>query len=247
MHIPDGYLSPASCGVLYAVVVPLWVYASGKVKTVLHTEGVGLMALGAAFAFIVMMFNLPLPGGTTGHITGGALLAIVLGPWLASIALSICLAIQALVFGDGGLSTLGANVLNMAFVMTGTASLVYSVPLWRGATGKKLFLKAGLAAYFATVLSSLFTAVELGLQPLIAHTASGTPLYCPYPLNVTVPVMLFSHVFFIGIVEGVVTGVIVLYLRRTMPEVFIGGFAGVSQKEETRTEKTGPTRGKTEP
>jgi cobalt/nickel transport system permease protein len=223
MHIPDGYLSPATCGVLYAVSVPLWAVAARKVRDFLRSEGVGLLALGAAFSFVVMMFNIPLPGGTTGHVTGGALLTLVLGPWIASISLSICLVIQALVFGDGGLSTLGANVLNIAFITTFTAHLVNTLPVGRKAEGKKLFVKAGVAGYLSVVVASLFVGIELGLQPIIAHTPAGEPLYCPYPLHVTVPVMLLSHLLFIGIIEGAVTGAIVLYLKKTMPELFLPG------------------------
>ena len=75
------------------------------------------MAMAAAFSFVIMMFNIPLPGGTSAHAVGGTLLAVVLGPWAACICVTIALVIQALLFGDGGVWTFGANCFNMAFVM----------------------------------------------------------------------------------------------------------------------------------
>ena len=91
MHIPDGYLSPSTCAVTFAMAAPFWYVASRKVKTQLHTKLVPLMAVVSAFSFVVMMFNLPLPGGTTGHAVGLAIAAIVLGPWAAVLAISIAL------------------------------------------------------------------------------------------------------------------------------------------------------------
>ena len=110
MHIPDGYLSPATCGTLYAVSVPFWYLAVSRVRKVLTHRTVPVLALFAAFSFVLMMFNIPLPGGTTAHAIGGTLLAIVLGPWAAVLGISVVLGIQALFFGDGGLITLGCQL-----------------------------------------------------------------------------------------------------------------------------------------
>jgi len=101
MHIPDGYLGPATSGVFYAVMAPLWVAASRIVKKTLKARQVPLLAIGAAFSFVIMMFNVPIPGGSTGHAVGGVLVAILLGPWAAMIAITVALVIQALLFGDG--------------------------------------------------------------------------------------------------------------------------------------------------
>src|SRR6187402_790864 len=114
MHIPDGYLSPATCATLYAGAVPFWWYAFRRMRLALHTRIVPLLSVFAAFSFIVMMFNLPLPGGTTGHAVGVTIASIVLGPWGSIVAVSIALAIQALLFGDGGITAYGANCFNMA-------------------------------------------------------------------------------------------------------------------------------------
>src|SRR4051812_4610093 len=116
MHIPDGYLSPSTCAVLYAGAAAAWYSALRRVKRVLTGRMIPLISVFAAFAFVIMMFNLPLPGGTTGHALGVTIAVIVLGPSGALLALSIAIAIQALFFGDGGISTLGANCFNMAVV-----------------------------------------------------------------------------------------------------------------------------------
>ena len=117
MHIPDGYLSPGTCAVFYGVMAPVWYLASKKMEKAFALKGLPLMALGAAFTFVIQMFNFPIPGGSSGHIAGGAILGIVLGPWAAIIAMSLTLGLQALLFGDGGLLAFGANCFNMALVM----------------------------------------------------------------------------------------------------------------------------------
>src|ERR1700758_4634832 len=125
MHIPDGYLSPSTCATLYAFSAAGWYSALRKTKRAFATRTIPLISVFAAFSFVVMMFNIPLPGGTTGHALGIGVAAIVLGPWGSILALSIALAIQALFFGDGGLTTLGANCFNMAVVGSFTAYGVY--------------------------------------------------------------------------------------------------------------------------
>jgi len=89
MHIPDGYLGPATCGVFYAVMLPIWTAASRIVKRTLKIRQVPLLAIGAAFSFVIMMFNVPIPGGSTGHAVGGVLIAILLGPWAACVAITV--------------------------------------------------------------------------------------------------------------------------------------------------------------
>src|SRR5919205_1167101 len=104
MHIPDGYLSPSTCVALYAAATPFWYVALQKVKRLMHTRLVPFLSVFAAFSFVVMMFNLPLPGGTTGHAVGMGIATIVLGPWASIIAISVALLIQAIFFGDGGIT-----------------------------------------------------------------------------------------------------------------------------------------------
>jgi cobalt/nickel transport system permease protein len=215
MHIPDGYLGPASCGFFYAAMIPIWAAASNIVKKTLKARQVPMLAIGAAFSFVIMMFNLPIPGGSTGHAVGGVLVAIILGPWAACIALTVALVVQALLFGDGGITAIGANCFNMAFVLPFAGYYIYRL-LSRNAaaaSGRRV-IAAGISGYIALNLAALATGVEFGLQPLLHHTYNGQSLYCPYGLNVAVPVMAGEHLLIFGWVEAVVTALAVKYLQK---------------------------------
>lgn len=215
MHIPDGYLSPASCALMYVAATPFWYRASQKVKRVLTAKMVPLMALFAAFSFVIMMFNVPLPGGTTGHAVGSTLVAIILGPWAAVIAVSVALAIQALFFGDGGILAFGANSFNMAVVMPLVGYYIYRWISGRSElTSLRRPIGAAVAGYVALSIAALFTAIEFGLQPYLFKAADGTPLYAPYGLSVAIPAMMGPHLLVASVVEALVTGSIVAYLQR---------------------------------
>ncbi len=125
MHIPDNYLSPQTDAVMAVAMVPVWVHCIKKVRATLDREHMAFLGICAAFSFLLMMFNVPLPGGTTGHAVGGALIALLLGPEAATIAVSVALALQALLFGDGGILSFGANCFNMAFVLPFVAAIVF--------------------------------------------------------------------------------------------------------------------------
>jgi cobalt/nickel transport system permease protein len=216
VHIPDGYLSPSTCAALYAGAAPFWWVALRRLKRTLHTRLVPRISLFAAFSFVVMMFNLPLPGGTTGHATGVALADIVLGPSAAILAVSTALVIQAFFFADGGITALGANCFNIAIVGSLVAFLVYRAVSGRAPIGaSRRVVAAGLAGYAAINIAALVTAVEFGIQPLLFHDASGAPLYCPYPLGVAVPAMMLGHLSIAGIAELVLTGGVVAFIQRT--------------------------------
>ncbi len=218
MHIPDGYLSPGTCAALYAGAAPFWWVALRRLKRVLDARVVPRLSLIAAFSFVVMMFNIPLPGGTTGHAVGAALAAIVLGPSASILAVSTALAIQAFFFGDGGITALGANCFNIAIVGSLVAYPVYRAIAGRAALeSPRRVVAAGLSGYAAINASALCAAVEFGLQPMFFHDASGAPLYCPYPLGVAVPVMMLGHLTIAGIAEFVLTGGVVAFLQRTDP------------------------------
>jgi cobalt/nickel transport system permease protein len=216
VHIPDGYLSPSTCAALYAGAAPFWWVALRRLRKSLHTRLVPRLSLFAAFSFVVMMFNLPLPGGTTGHAVGVALATIVLGPSASILAISTALVIQAFFFGDGGITALGANCFNMAIV----GSLV-AFPVYRAVAGRaplesaRRVVAAGLAGYVAINASALLTALEFGIQPLLFRDASGAPLYCPYPISIAVPAMMLGHLTIAGIAELVLTGGVVAFLQRT--------------------------------
>ncbi len=218
MHIPDGYLSPSTCAVAFAAAAPFWYVAVKRVKRVLHSKVVPLLAVVSAFSFVVMMFNLPIPGGTTAHAVGMAVAAIVLGPSAAILAISIALAIQALFFGDGGILAFGANAFNMAIVGTLTAWFSYRLISGDAPVGSlRRVVAAAIAGYLAINAAALVTALEFGIQPALFHDASGAPLYAPYPLAIAIPAMMFAHLTIAGAAEAIVTGGIVAYLQRSNP------------------------------
>src|SRR5208283_1708204 len=178
MHIPDGYLSPSTCAVLYAGASVGWYGASRRIRQSLSTRMVPLISVFAAFAFVVMMFNLPLPGGTTGHAVGVTIAAVVLGPSGAILAISIALAIQALFFGDGGITALGANCFNMAIVGSLIAYATYRVISGRvPIESPRRVFAAALAGYVSINVTALLAAIELGIQPILFRDSSGAPLY----------------------------------------------------------------------
>lgn len=220
MHIPDGYLGPGTCGFFYAIMLPIWLAASRIVKKTLKAKQVPLLAIGAAFSFVIMMFNIPIPGGSTGHATGGVLAAILLGPWAACIAITVALVIQALLFGDGGITALGANCFNMAFILPFSGYYIYKITCYRApvGSGRRIFA-SGLAGYIGINLAALFTGIEFGLQPLLHHTAGGQAIYCPYGLNIAVSTMLGEHLLAFGWVEALVTALVVKFLQKQSPEL----------------------------
>ena len=217
MHIPDGYLSPQTYVPLYGVSTVLWVYGARKIKVSLSTKEAPYIAMAAAFSFLIQMFNIPVPGGTTGHAVGSGVIALLMGPWTALMATSVALVIQALVFGDGGVTALGANCFNMAFVMPfATYSLFKLLTRWFKSK-RGMLMAAFFSAYAGLTLSALCTAVEFGIQPLLAHSPDGTPLYAPYSLSVAVPAMLLGHLFLFSPVEGIVTALLLKYFLKHEP------------------------------
>ena len=220
MHIPDGYLSPVTCAILYAASAPFWAIALNRVKRLLNTRFVPLLSVFAAFSFVIMMFNIPLPGGTTGHAIGVGIATIVLGSWGSMLAVSVALLIQALFFGDGGITAFGANAFNMAIVGSLVANAVYRVIANRAEiTSSRRVVAAALAGYAAINAAAFCASVEFGIQPMLFHDAAGAPLYAPYPLSISIPAMMLGHVTFAGIAELIVAGGVVAYLQRNDPSL----------------------------
>jgi cobalt/nickel transport system permease protein len=220
MHIPDGYLSPLASAAMFAIMIPFWYFGLKKLREKSNARSAPLIALLAAFSFIIMMFNVPLPGGTTGHAVGGALIAIILGPEVAVITVSIALIIQAFFFGDGGILAIGANCFNMAVVLPYVGYAVF-----QAIAGKQPIESARRAVgafaggYIGLTVSAFFAGLEFGLQPVLFHASDGTPLYAPFPLSVAIPAMVIPHMLVASVVEGLVTSLIIAYLQRANPNV----------------------------
>ena len=210
MHIPDGYISPKTFVPAYLIFIPLVSYAYKKVRDVLDEQTLPLISSLAALSFVIMMFNIPVPGGTSGHAIGAAVMAILFGPWVGFLSISIVLLIQALIFGDGGITTYAINALSMGFIASFTAYYTYRL------LGTKVNEKVNyfLSGWLSIVLASLFVAVILGIQPAIASDAAGNPLYFPFGLKISVPALAGAHMLFFGVAEGLFTSIILNYIKK---------------------------------
>lgn len=227
MHIPDGMLSPSTCAVTGAIMLPVWAVAARRAQRALQTRQVPLLAALAAFSFTVMMFNVPVIGGTTTHAVGGTLLAITLGPWAAAIGVTVALAIQALLFADGGILSFGANCLSMAFVGPFVGYAVYRAAAGRSQTvSRRRILASGVGAYLGLNASALVVAFLLGIQPHLFRAADGKPLYFPLDLSRTIPAMMTAHLLVAGVLEGAITAAGYAYLTRAQRSLLEGAAVG---------------------
>jgi cobalt/nickel transport system permease protein len=218
LHIPDGYLAPAVSLGLAVVTVPVWGVATQKVKKVLNNRTVPLLAIFSAFSFTIMMFNVPVPGGTTAHGVGGTLIAVVLGPWAACIAVSTALILQALFFGDGGVLAIFANCLNMAIILPFVGYGTYRLLAAGSPTlSTRRAVAAGIGSYVGITVAAFAVGVELGIEPIF-FSQNGHALYSPYGLSEAIPAMVAAHAFGASIVEALITGLGVAYLQQRHPE-----------------------------
>ena len=236
MHIPENYLSPSTCGIFTIGMVPIWTHAIKRTRETVPGDKVTSLGVAAAFCFVAMMFNIPIPGGTTGHAVCGTLVAILFGPWPATLALSIALAIQAVFFGDGGILALGTNCFNVAFVLPHAGYAVYSL-ISRHVRGEKGdVLGAAIGSYVGINAAALCAALEFGVQPLLFTDAAGNALYCPYPISISVPAMMAGHLTVWGVAEATFTVGILTYLRKVAPGfgISLSGEAKASQRRESR-------------
>jgi len=208
MHIPDGYLSPAIVAVSYAVMIPLWAYGFKKLKEKLNEKTLPLLGALSALSFVIMMFNVPVPGGTSGHAIGTALIAIMFDPWISFISVSFVLLIQAIIFGDGGISTWAVNSFDMAFIAAFVGYYVFK--FFKDKTKFAPFL----AGYISINVAALSDAIILGIQPIFWHSANGHPLYFPFGLNISIPAMMFGHLLIFGVIEGVFTQIVYSFLKK---------------------------------
>ncbi|WP_457626651.1 cobalt transporter CbiM [Persephonella sp.] len=210
MHIPDGYLSPLTYIPSYAVQIPLFIYGIKKLKNLLDEKTLPLISSLTALSFIVMMINIPIPGGTSGHAIGAAAISILTNPWIGFVSLSLVLLIQAVVFGDGGITAWAVNSLSIGFGASFAGYYIYRM-FSKINKGFALFF----SGWFSIVFSSFLVALFLGIQPLIAHSPDGKPLFFPFGLEITIPALVFSHMLYFGVVEGIYTLVVVKFIQKT--------------------------------
>ncbi|KZL90864.1 cobalt transporter CbiM [Clostridium magnum] len=222
MHIPDNYLSPSTCAVMGAVMLPVWARAVKKVKEEVSKRKMPILGVCAAFSFLIMMFNVPVPGGTTAHAVGAVLTAILIGPYAATISVTIALLIQALFFGDGGILALAANCFNMAFVMPFLGYFVYEFIKSKVRSDRGEYIAVFIGGYVGILAAAFCTAVEFGIQPLLFKDGAGAAIYCPYDLSVSIPAMILPHLL-IGLLEGAVTAGVYGYIRKMVPGVIYEG------------------------
>lgn len=208
MHIPDGFLSPQTYLPAYAVCAGLWWTGMVRLRATLDEETLPYIAVLTALSFVLMMVAIPLPGGTTAHAAGIALLAVNFGVWMAFLAVSLVLAMQALLFGDGGITALAVNALAMGF-----AGSLSAWATWRLLRPVNEVAALVLAGWISVVLPALLVALALGIQPAIAHDASGKPLFFPFGLAITLPAVLIPHAL-LGVGEGMLTWLGYRYLTR---------------------------------
>ena len=206
MHIPDGFLNTATSVAAWAASAGSLGYAVRRVRRELDERQIPLLGVTAAFIFAAQMINFTVIGGTSGHLLGGALAAILLGPWAGMLVLTSVLAVQALLFQDGGLLALGANVLNMAVVGVLLGWVVYS-GLRRLLGGKTwgMMVSGFAAAWISVVSASILAAAELAV--------SGTS-----PWGLVMPAMGAVHAL-IGVGEGLITVAVLAFLRSTRPDL----------------------------
>lgn len=206
-----------------AAMVPVWAVSIKKVKKEVTKTKMPQLGIFAALSFLMMMFNVPLPGGTTGHAVGGTLIAILMGPYAACISVSVGLMVQALLFGDGGILSFGANCFNMAFVLPFVGYYIYKFIKERTNSKSGEYTGIVLGAYFGIVVASLCAAVEFGIQPLLFKDAAGQALYCPYSLSVSIPAMVIPHLAVAGPVEVLFTLLIVSFVKKVSPDMIAEG------------------------
>ena len=202
MHIPDGFIPLAQCAIYYVILI-IALYFSGKwARANLDEKRIPLLAVLAAGIFAIMSMNMPIPFGTSGHMVGGALVAIVfMAPEAAILVFTAVLLIQALFFGDGGITALGSNVLNMAIV--GGFVGLYTFKGLKDIIGK--YPSIFVAAWLATLVAAVVAAIEMAI--------AGT-----FPLNIGIASMALYHAF-IGVIEGVLTVIVIYALEKFRPDL----------------------------
>ncbi len=208
MHIPDGFLAANTW-------VPAWLISIGgvgyslkKVSELFKEKMVPLMGVMAAFIFAAQMLNFPVIGGTSGHLLGGVLAAVLLGPYGGAIAITIVLVVQSLIFQDGGLTALGANIINMSFLGTIGGYMVYNLIRKVAGGNKGILVGAAAAAWVSVILASIGCSIELVLSDVL-------------PMGTVLPAMVGVHAL-IGIGEALITYLVLSFVLKVRPDLIYG-------------------------
>ncbi len=220
MHIPDGFINLPTAATTGVVSAGGLAYSLRQVAKEMGDKLVPLMGVMGAFIFAAQMLNFPIAGGTSGHLIGAALAAILLGPWAAMIVMSCVLIIQCLVFQDGGLVALGANIFNMGIVAPFSAYYLYrGMTALLGQNRRGMLVGGFIAAWASVFLASIFCAIEL--------VVSGTS-----PASVALPAMAGIHAL-IGLVEGLITTAVLAFVMAVRPDL-VGMHATSSSNQEAQ-------------
>ncbi len=225
MHIPDGYLTPEIIVPTFIIAVIFLIISLKKIK--LSEQQVPMMGLLTALFFAAMMMNYPVVGGTTAHLLGGAAIGLILGPFAGCISITVILVLQAFLFGDGGLTTLGANMVNMAIIGVFVPCAIFLVmnKVLKIKSKTTLFAAVFVSAFFGDLLAAVAAGTELGLSQNIIT----------YGLSITVPAMALNHSI-IGVAEAVVTVILIATLLKLRPDVLakspIIGKVGLFKKQK---------------
>lgn len=207
LHAPDGFLTvPVALG-MWAATIAVLVIAVRRTNRTLDERSVPLLGVMAAFIFAAQMFNFGVIGGTSGHLLGSVLAAVLLGPWAGTLVMACVVAVQALLFQDGGLLVMGANIFNMGVIGTlGGYALYRLLVSLLGGERRGRIPAAAIAAWFAVVAGAAAIALQLAVSGFIA-------------LEVTLPVMLGVHAL-IGIGEAIITAAAIGFIGVTRADLF---------------------------
>jgi cobalt/nickel transport system permease protein len=206
LHAPDGFLSVPVAMVMWALTVVCLAISMRRMSRTFDERAIPLLGVTAAFIFAAQMFNFPIAGGTSGHLLGGVLAAVLVGPWAGTVVMAVVVAVQALLFQDGGLVVLGANIFNMGVIGTLGGYTVYRVlARMMGGEDRARLPAAGIAAWVSVMAAALAMTIEMGI--------SGTT-----PLAVALPAMLGTHAI-IGIGEALITVAALAFVQTTRPDL----------------------------
>jgi cobalt/nickel transport system permease protein len=217
MHIPDGLLDPITTISLWIIVITVMILGYFKMGKRFEKEDsdklVPYIGVLAAVIFAFQFVNYPVPGGTSGHLIGGTLIAVILGPWASVIILFLVLLVQSL-FGDGGILALGANAFNMGIIggIIGFYIVVFIIKMLNKTSLKKdikITIGTAIGSYLAIILASLICGVELSLSGAV-------------PIEIAIPAMVYWHLL-IGVGEAIISGLIVFYIYKVKPDFITTG------------------------